>query len=262
LCESRKFYDQEVPSFRPLSEKHLKKIEEDKQKMKWRTPVSEQPGTFKTKFSVFTNDELEPSTLSMIAQPIDFSPTGIKNWWKNYKVKKERFMQMYIPERHAILGNDLGAAHFLLYRKGKVKFIGQEWLEMKTDDTYEVPLPNKYDARYLIEAIDCENMELYYEGLENIRRLKKLKSISFKNVKLFDDWCLDRVSGSEFDSLEELNISGTIVTPNGLQALYRVPTLRKLILDIPETDNSTWHLTIAMLQDINPNLETSSSKKL
>lgn len=109
-----------------------------------------------------------------------------------------------------------------------------------------------------IEALKCDNMELYYEGLENIRRLTKLKYLSFKNVKQFDDWCLDRVSGSEFSSLEMLDLSGTNITEKGLQALYRVPTLRKLILDSPQRD-SAWKLVIAMLQEIIPNLEIVDS---
>jgi hypothetical protein len=97
-------------------------------------------------------------------------------------------------------------------------------------------------------------MELYYEGLENLRRLKYLRFASFKNVETFDDWCLDRISGAEYESLEVLNLSGTKVTEKGLQALYRIPSLKKLIIDDPNR-NTQWELVIAMLQDIMPELE-------
>lgn len=162
-------------------------------------------------------------------------------------------MQQFISERHSILGNDLAAAHFLLFRNAKVKFVGEkEWKTMNEDGDYEVP--DKYVHGLFIEAIDCENMEIYYEGLENLRRLKSLRFISFKNVKSFDDWCVDRISGSEFESLEVLDLSGTQVTERGIAALYRVPSLKKLILDKPKR-SIEWKLTLAMLQDIIPGLE-------
>lgn len=97
-------------------------------------------------------------------------------------------------------------------------------------------------------------MELYYEGLENLRRLKNLKFLSFHNVITFDDWCLDRVSGSEFNSLEILDLSGTNITERGLGSLYRIPSLKLLILDDPKKDKS-YELTCAMLEEIIPNLK-------
>jgi hypothetical protein len=128
-------------------------------------------------------------------------------------------------------------------------------MEIEEEMPHEIPLPKNFDPNYEIEAIKCDNMTLYYEGLENLRRLKKLKFFSLRNVKLFDDWGMDRISGSEFDVLETLDISGTSVTANGLQALYRMPSLRKLIADEKPEENIAWYLTVAMLQDINPNLE-------
>lgn len=97
-------------------------------------------------------------------------------------------------------------------------------------------------------------MELYYEGLENLRRLKSLKFLSFHNVANFDDWCLDRVSGSEFDSLEILDLTGTSVTELGLGALYRIPSLKLLILDDPKKDKGM-ELTCIMLEEIIPKLK-------
>lgn len=140
-----------------------------------------------------------------------------------------------------------------------MKFVGHsEWIEVEEEMSHDIPLPNRFDPNYEIEAIKCDNMTLYYEGLENLRRLKKLKYLSFRNVKLFDDWGLDRVSGSEFDSLEILDVTGTSVTANGLQALYRMPSLKKLIADEQPKENIAWFLTVAMLQDINPQLKVVS----
>lgn len=55
------------------------------------------------------------------------------------------------------------------------------------------------------------------------------------------------------EKLEVLNLSGTNITARGLQALYRIPSLKKLIVDDPNRD-AEWKLTIAMLQEIMPDL--------
>lgn len=257
LEDIKPFNSQQVPSFKKLNQYRQEKIEEDKKKLQWRTPITKQPGAFRSKLEIFNMDqEKEPSGLRMIVMPLDFSIQGIKNSLASYKIKKERFLQQYIPERHEILGSDLAAAHFIIYRGGKVKFVGhQEWSVPSEKDPDTIFLPKYYDPSYEIEKIDCSNMKLYYEGLENIRRLTKLKNFSLKNVKLFDDWGLDRVSGSEFISLETLDISGTSVTANGLSALYRMSQLKKLIINQEPEDNLGWHLTISMVMDILPNLE-------
>lgn len=115
-------------------------------------------------------------------------------------------------------------------------------------------MPSKYDAQWLVEAIRCDGMELYYEGLENVRRLQHLKFLSVHGVGQFDDWCLDRVSGSELTALEVLDVSGTAVTERGLAALYRVPTLRMLIVDDAQQSRS-YELTCALLEELMPELK-------
>lgn len=123
---------------------------------------------------------------------------------------------------------------------------------MNEDDEYE--LPSRFDPDWLIDGIKCDGMELYFEGLGNIRRLYKLKTFSLKNVKQFDDWCLDRLAGSQFDNLEVLDLSGTNITANGLVAVPKIPSLKVLILsDIKRS--ITFELSLLMLQDLMPNLE-------
>lgn len=140
------------------------------------------------------------------------------------------------------------------------RFCGsEEWTKQDKNDEYDLPknfVPNMY-----IESIRCDNMELYYEGLENVRRLKHLKYLSFKNVATFDDWCLDRVSGSEFSQLETLDLSGTNITERGLQSLYRIPTLRTLILDEPARDKGM-ELVLSMLQEVCIHLKVVDSKTI
>lgn len=122
-------------------------------------------------------------------------------------------------------------------------------------------MPDRFDASWTLNAIRCDDMELFYEGLENVRRLDHLKFLSFRNVKTFDDWCLDRVSGSEFTALEILDISGTQVTERGLCALYRMPSLRMLIVDDPQL-NKTYELTCAMLEELVPEIKITKAEQV
>lgn len=159
--------------------------------------------------------------ITKLQAKIDLRPSQVKKWWKHNLEKQERFLQQYIPERHQILGNDLAAAHFLVFRQGRVKFCGQrDWTTL--DKEGNMNIPDKFVPDLFLEAIDCEGMKLYYEGLENVRRLKKLRYISFKGNQMFDDWCLDRVSGSEFESLEVLNLSVTQISERGLQGNHKL----------------------------------------
>lgn len=114
--------------------------------------------------------------------------------------------------------------------------------------------PNVYDESYQLEEIRCDNMELYYEGMENIRRLKCLKRLSFRNVNTLDDWCLDRLSGNDFPALEVLDLSGTSITERGLCALYRMPSLKILIVDDPKKSNS-FELHCLLLEEAIPLLK-------
>ncbi|CRL02552.1 CLUMA_CG015848, isoform A [Clunio marinus] len=250
----------DVPSSKPLKEERKIKIEQDIKDMQWRQKPHEQKGAWYSKFKVFLEDDDEVSRESLmtrVIQPLDLRPKKVKEFFVKHAEEKERFLQQFIPDRHEILGNDLAAAHFILFRFGQVKFKGQNnW--MKADSERNFNLPDKYVSNMFLEAIDCENMTLYYEGLDNIRRLKHLRYLSFKNVKKFDDWCLDRVSSLELDNLSVLILSGTEVTFRGLGALYRIPSLKRLTLDKPYRDPE-WKLTIAMLQDILPELEIIES---
>lgn len=130
------------------------------------------------------------------------------------------------------------------------------WIKQTEDGEYV--LPDRFDAGWTLEAIRCDDMELYYEGLENVRRLHHLKFLSFHNVKMFDDWCLDRVSGSELTALQVLDLSGTKVTERGLGALYRIPTLKVLIVDDAQQSKS-YELTCALLEELMPEIKITNA---
>lgn len=104
-------------------------------------------------------------------------------------------------------------------------------------------------------------MELCYEGLENIRRLRELTFFSLRNIKEFDDWALDRVCGSEFEKLEVLDVSGTNITANGLVAVLKLPSLRMLFLDNVKR-STEFEYTVCLLQEEMPRLECRDINEL
>ncbi|XP_037933864.1 distal membrane-arm assembly complex protein 2 [Teleopsis dalmanni] len=238
-------------------ERLKRELETDKVALKWRTPVGEDPKDWTSKMALFSNKESNSDFIIMMQNPINWTPKAIKAWWQKRNVFVERHMQQYVPLRHEILGSDLAVAHFILFRGGTVKFThSPNWMRANKDQEFD--LPNKFDPLYKIEALRCDNMTLYYEGLENIRCLNSLKLLSFRNVKTFDDWCLDRVSGGIYPQLETLDISGTQITARGLSCLYRLSSLKLLIVS-NRNESIEFELTCAMLEEALPNITIANS---
>lgn len=237
---------------RILEEAQMKQAS-DKAKLKWSKDYIER-GEWYSKLRLFANDNEDMDFMTSLQQPRDISVQGVKNYFQKKSDQMEQQMQSYIPARNEMLGTELAAAHFVAYRGGKVRFVGATDYE-KADEIGEYAMPTLFDEKYKVEALDFEEMDLFYEGLENIRLLGSLKFLSFRNVKRFDDWCLDRVSGSHLISLNTLNLVGTKVTTRGLGALYRVPSLRTLIVGDSLKSDPSFELTFFLLQDIIPELK-------
>ncbi|EZA58755.1 hypothetical protein DMN91_009001 [Ooceraea biroi] len=182
----------------------------------------------------------------------DFSIGNIVNWYAQHKIDAAKHDQRFIPERHEILGPDLAAALFIVCRGGRVRFRGSDdWVEQ--NEKHSSNLPTKFDPQYILEAVDANGMDIYYEGLSNLCNLMKLKWLSLKNCKNIDDWGIDKIS-AEFPQLEHLDISGCEnVTERGLESLYRMPTLKKLIVT-NYYNAAAFELTCMMLEDCMPGL--------
>lgn len=112
---------------------------------------------------------------------------------------------------------------------------------------------------YVVEAINYDNQPLHYEGVENITNLKECKSISLRNVRHFNDWCLDRLAGNYLPGLEELDISGTDVTRFGLESLYKLPSLKRLIVDKSKMNTIECQLVFSMLEEMKLDLNVLDS---
>lgn len=149
------------------------------------------------------------------------------------KLKREANLraasQRFFPERHGILGPDLAAASFLVFRGARVKFRGKDGWHTKTEDD-DTGLPYKYEPGWVLEAIDATDTELYYEGLDNLTCLEGLKALRLCGNPNVDDWFLDRLSQFR-ETLEHLDLSGCPqITERGLSALYRLRKLKTLTL--------------------------------
>lgn len=235
-----------------LQKQLREELARDKKALKWRKSNHE-AGDIDTKLKLFANQEQTSDYIIMMQKPITLNPKDWLAMWDKKKEREERHMQQFVPERHEILGPDLATAHFILHRGGAVKFLNsQNW--MRADENGEFNLPNTHNPQFKVEALRCDNMKLYYEGLENIRWLQHLKFISFRNIKTFDDWCLDRISGSQCNKLEILDISNTSCTSRGLSCLYRLNNLKLLIVDDPKS-SLEYELTCSMLEESLPNLQ-------
>ncbi|KAL1428103.1 hypothetical protein MTO96_016995 [Rhipicephalus appendiculatus] len=125
------------------------------------------------------------------------------------KLRREKMRrlssQKFFPERHGILGPDLAAASFLIFRGALVKFHDKdEWFKKKEDGDTGIPM--KHEPGW---------------------GLKALRLAGNPNV---DDWFMDRLSQFR-ETLEHLDVSGCPqITEHGLAALYRLRKLKTVTL--------------------------------
>lgn len=220
----------------------------------YRTSWHQNEGEYFNVLKSFYSAESNASLLKLLQTPVNLSPSAIKAWWKNKKHEKTLLMQTYLPQRSQMLGCELAAAHFIVYRGGAVKFFGEDrWIRKDSFGKYSLPV--HYDDSKVVEALDCSDMELYYEGFSNLRDLKRLQWLSFQNCETIDDWCLDRISHLYRDSLVYLDLRDCPnYTFRGLGALYKMNQLKILLVDDIQL-NRSFEMTCLMLQDLNPSLD-------
>lgn len=190
----------------------------------------------------------------------DWTMKSIYSWYKRKRTEFHKYNQRYIVERVKALGSDLAAAHFVVYRGGAVRFQGQDnfirWADKKEE--YCINLPETYDPKYFIEAIDISGLAIYYQGLENLKNLYKLKWLSLRNNPCLDNWCLDYI-GYAIPNLEYLDISDCpLITANGIASLHKLTQLKELVVN---SDNIEFQMACFALEDITPGLFVSILNK-
>lgn len=186
----------------------------------------------------------------------NFLTFNLKEWWQHKKREYRKFVQRENYKNYVNLGPDLATAQFVLRSGGRVRFKGtDEWLEWTKTKGKKMPaLATTYDPRFTLEAVDLKGHPIEFDNLANLLNLYHIKWLSLRGCRTIDDWALDKLS-SEFPMLEYFDISECInITERGLEALYRMPNLKKLI--ITNYSNSVaLELTCFLLEDVNPFLK-------
>lgn len=225
-----------------------------KENLQWRTPWHQKEGQYYSTLRTFYSEENNVNIIKFLQTPIDLSPMAIKKWWARKKQTRTIALQQYLPERNQALGNELAAAHFIVHRAGSVKFYGDnKWI--KANEYNEYNLPAHYETDKVLQAIDCTDMELYYEGLANLRDLRQVEWFSINNCEHLDDWALDRIANVFSESLLYLDLRNCpLITAKGIGALYKMKKLKILYVD-DVTATEECELTCLLLQELNPSLD-------
>lgn len=186
----------------------------------------------------------------------DWSVKSIFSWFKRKRIEFNKFNQRYSTERVKVLGSDLAAAHFIVFRGGAIRFRDQDdfirWTNKREE--YFTNIPQTYEPNYFVEAIDISNLIFYYQALENFQNLYKLKWLRIRNNPVLDNWCLDYI-GHALPNLEYLDISNCPrVTAAGICGLQKLTKLK--ILEINSTDVEI-QMACYVLEDVIPGLYVS-----
>ena len=136
--------------------------------------------------------------------------------------------QRFIRERIMALGPDLGAAHFLLARGCRIKFVDDPnwWTRELVSE-----LPDVFEPNWFLESIDASDTKLIYEGFSSLKNLNSLKYLDMSYSQYLDAWMMDRITGEYGESLEYLDISGCKnLQWNGVEAIWRLSKLKTLVM--------------------------------
>lgn len=195
-------------------------------------------------------DGFKRDWIATIQQKIDLSPESLHGWVDRKMFERTREQQQFIAQRHYILGPDLATAHFMVARGASVKMVGHSnWVKSTKDK--KVPLPNKKDHTFKLEAVDASGIDLMYEGLDNFIQLTSLAYLNLSNCEHIDDWCLDRLHQLK-RALRCLDVSGCAnVTERGLASLHKLDLEQLVMRNMSGLESP--ELTVLMLEDIMPN---------
>lgn len=217
----------------------------------WRNIPEKTTSSEETWLKIFNNPSKTKKKYVLLGTKLQTGPIHIGRWWKKHKINFIKHEQQFMAERHEILGCDLAAAHFLVHRSGKVKFLGDDsWIKR---DKEQYQLPEKYDPHYRLTHVDASGITFYYEGLENFQNLSKVTWANFSDNPVLDDWSIDKIVAN-FPNLEYLDISNCPnVTVRGLEAIYKLQHLKTMIIT-DFTKKPSFELICTMLEECMPNL--------
>lgn len=225
--------------------------------MKWRKAWHEENAQHFNFLRTFYKEDTGSRLVKRMSRVIDMSPSGLKKWFMEKQEETKLVDFSYLPARNEMLGDELAAAHFIVSRGGAIKFVDEDrWV--KANDKGNYVLPRFRDDDKFLEAIDCLDMDILYESIENFRNLQKVKWLSLNGCNNIDDWCLDALGNIFSDTVVYLDLRNCPkITYRGLGALAKMKELKILYLD-DFYRTTTYELTCLLLQEMNPYLDIKS----
>ncbi|KAF7489133.1 hypothetical protein SSS_08001 [Sarcoptes scabiei] len=195
---------------------------------------------------------LTPDFKAKITKKYDLSWSEFRAYLRNKMNSAEINRQQYSVRRHGILGPDLSTSFFILRKGGRVRFKHQPDLW----ETDHKKLPKTFDKKYRLLSIDASQLNLIYEGMDNLILLYELEELNLaQNCKL-DDWSCDKIARIFRNSqkLTYLNLSDIpLITHKGIECLHKINSLKTLVIKGTKAANFPFiELLVLMYNEINP----------
>lgn len=114
-CDSKSIYER-------LEQGKMPRVVHGQEYPEWRKPWIERDGEWKTKLAVFTDKNPSTEILNAMQKLPNLDVQAVKDWWAEMKEVQEIHNQKYLPERVAVLGTNLAAMHFFIYRHCAIRY--------------------------------------------------------------------------------------------------------------------------------------------
>jgi len=222
------------------------------------------------KYDANLGPETKHSLLSLIPRPKSLTTDNI-NLVRSVMRADSEYLTMRIDSKYneklvadqslnaaqlQLLGPDLYAAQFLLYRKARVRMHGVEGF-YQISLSQKSPLPeNKCVPGWYIRDVDISDMRIMYEGLENFEGCMRIEGFIMRNNQYVDTWYVDRICAQHYQSLKRVDLSYCKkMTVGAVSALARCPLLEEVTLEGMEIEPVELRMACLDLLDIFPNLK-------
>ncbi|XP_055328057.1 uncharacterized protein LOC129581163 isoform X2 [Paramacrobiotus metropolitanus] len=190
-----------------------------------------------------------PSTNYMVFKfkQRDRTMRGVMMWFQERHLAKRRRQQSYDAQRNQLLGPELAAARVFLSRGARVKFEGVDRWYGRSEGNLRA-VPSRFLDTVRVEAIDATGTDVLYEALENLVGLRYLRSLTLRDCKDVDDFCIPKLYILS-NTLEYLDLSGCPkISERGLACLYHLRNLKTLVIEnMPKVENK--ELYALLLED-------------
>lgn len=157
---------------------------------------------------------------------------GYDDWWLKQFLRDRRNRMTVISQRinveeHQKYGSDMAVSRFIIRTTGgQVRDQRGIWLSKYKE------LPPDYSKNFKVTAIKASHSVLTTEGVDNLVGLDYVESIDLSYNYRLDDFSCDQLARQfrKSKTLKYIDLShNPLITLNGLDILFRIPSLKQLI---------------------------------